>query len=143
MEFYEELVHFCLTAVRQFTVLPQAGVLHNSEGKDWKADLDFVALDFRSQTIYQIEVSCSSEYPVKAVERLHEKNYKNIEPYIRHEILRNELSSFKTIWWLFVRERHIARIQKEPCYSSYLESDGQCKVQSLEKMLDEFKERLG
>ena len=67
-------------------MLPQAAVLRNREGKDWKADVDFVAVDFRSQTIYLIEVSSSSDYPAKAVERLHEKNYKNIESYIRNEI---------------------------------------------------------
>ena len=140
MEFYEELVHFYLTAFRQFSVLPQAAVLRNSEGKGWKADVDFVALDFKSQRIFLIEVSSSSAYPEKAVERLLESNYRNIEPYIRNEILKNELSSFKIVWWLFVRDRHIVRLQR--CYLSYLESGGHCEVQSLETMLDEFKGRL-
>ena len=142
MEFYEELAHFYLTAFRQFSVLPQAAILRNREGKGWKADVDFVALDFSSQTIYLIEVSNSSDYPAKAVERLHENNYKNIESYIRSEILKNELSSFKIVWWLFVRERHIARLQREACYLSYRESGGHCEVQSLQRVLDEFKSRL-
>ncbi|MEX5219454.1 MAG: hypothetical protein NW701_16615 [Nitrospira sp.] len=143
MEFYEGLVHSYLTAVRRFLVLPQAEILHNSEGEPWKADVDFVALDFKGEKIYLVEVSSSSDYPAKAVDRLLEENYKNIEPYIKSELLRNQLSSFKVIWWFFIRDRHIPRFQKEACYLAYLKSDGHCEAQSLEQTLDEFKRRLG
>ena len=142
MEFYEELVHFYLTAYRGLAVLPQAEIQKDMNGHSWKADLDFMALDFMKKSIYLVEVSSSTDYPIKICERLAEPNCKNIESYVRAEILRNELQSFTLSWWFFVRRRHADKINKDPLYLKYVESSGRCEVTALQDILDQIKEKL-
>ena len=142
MEFYEELVHFYLTAHRKLSVLPQAEIQKDMNGHSWKADLDFMALDFMKKSIYLVEVSSSTQHPTKIFERLAELNYKNIEPYVRTEILRNELPSFTLSWWFFVRDRHSDMIKTQPSYLKYVGFGGRCEVTALQDVLDQIKERL-
>ena len=142
MEFYEELVYFYLTAYRGLPVLPQAEIKKDVNGHSWRADLNFMALDFMKKSIYLVEVSSSTQYPTKICERLAELNYKNIEPYVRTEILRKELPSFTLSWWFFVRSRHADQIKREPSYLKYVESEGRCEVTALQDVLDQIKGRL-
>ncbi len=142
MDFHEELVHFYLTAYRGLSALPQAAIQKDVNGRPWNADLDFMAVDFAKKNIYLVEVSSSTDYPVKICERLVDPNFKNIEPYVRTEILQNELSSFTLSWWFFVRSRHADKIKKESSYLEYVESGGHCEVTALQDVLDQIKEKL-
>ncbi len=141
MEFYEELAHFYLTAVRQFPVLPQAGVLHNSEGNPWEACLDFVALDFKSRKIYLIEVTSNTNYPRSALEKLAPQNHIHIENYVRKELLQ-DLLPFPIVWWIFVRRRHIPKMENDRFYRGYRESGGFCEVISIQKVLAQIRLKL-
>lgn len=141
MEYYEELIHYYLTSVKQFPVLPQAAILRNSEEKDWKADVDFVALDFSSQKIYLIEVTSNTNYPCGAVEKLAPQNHMHIENYVRRHLLQDSLS-FPIIWWLFVRRRHIPKIKRDPFYVKYCESGGVCEVIAIQKVLAKMRLKL-
>lgn len=142
MEFYEELVHFYLTAYKGLFVLPQAAIQNDVNGRSWKADLDFISLDFTKRSIYLVEVSSSTDYPIKICERLAERNHTNIEPYVRSEILRNEVPAFTLSWWLFVRGRHVDKIKNDRLYLDYVESHGRCEVTGLQGVLDQIKEKL-
>ncbi len=143
MDFHEQLVHFYLTAYRGLSALPQAAIRKDVNGHPWNADLDFMAVDFTKKNIYLVEVSSSANPPVKIYKRLADLNFKNIEPYVRTEILQNELSSFTLSWWFFVRSRHADKIRKESSYLKYVESGGHCEVTTLQEVLDQIKEKLG
>ena len=142
MDFYEEVVHFYLTDHKELAVLPQAKIKKNVSGHPWEADLDFMGVDFTKRNIYLVEVSSSTGYPIKICERLKEQNYKNIESYVRTEILRNELPSYTLSWWFFIRSRHADKVKKDLAYLTYVEAGGHCEVTALEDVLCQFKEKL-
>ncbi|BCA56782.1 hypothetical protein W02_39220 [Nitrospira sp. KM1] len=129
---------------RQFPVLPQAAIQKNIHGNPWKADLDFVALDFLEKKVYLIEVKSSSSYlkASKVLERLTKANCDNIESYVNGTILKNELASFTNAWWFFVRDRHIDRMKKESLHTEYIKSGGCCDITALQNVHDQIKERL-
>jgi hypothetical protein len=71
VDFWGEIIHFYLTGQKQFAVLPQAAILRDVNGHPCEAYLDFMALDIK-KSIYLVEISGSTTYPVKIGERLEE-----------------------------------------------------------------------
>jgi hypothetical protein len=57
MDFYEDVVHFYLTAIEKCAVVPQVEILKSTTGELWSAYPDFLAIDFQKQSIQIIEVT--------------------------------------------------------------------------------------
>lgn len=142
MDFYEEVVLFCLTASQQLLVLPQAAIKSDLNGKLWKADIDFVAVDFRSQRIMLVEVSSHTNFPEKVAERLAEINCLHIENFVKAEILCHRLDDYQINWRLIVRQRHKDKLENHRHFVQYKTARGHCEVIPLEDYLDQLKLNL-
>ena len=113
MNFHEEIVQQYLTEELELLTLPDLKVKRNQAGNSWRAQVDFVALDFKARKIYLVEVTGAKDFPEHLVNKLKTTDRETIEWSVRNETLEGQISDeYKFEWWLIVRGHHVPRLKE-------------------------------
>lgn len=137
MNIYEMAVHDYLTRVRGFPCLPQIKLGRNDKGESWKAEADFLALDFETQSILLVEVTAKQGFDAHLVANIKERT-PVWDWFVRKEIFKGKIPDhYKLAWLLIVPEKNVVTFKERTAGVGY-----PCEVIPLESVLHHIKGKL-
>jgi hypothetical protein len=142
VDFYEQLVHFYLTAIEKCLVIPQVEILKSPTGESWVAYPDFLALDFSNRLIQVIEVTKGWKATSTLAPKLKQQHRTYVEDYIKSSTLQGELRNFSLLWRFFVRNAEASRLEVHPDLIAYKESGGHVRIEYLEQVFDKLRDQM-
>ena len=147
MDFYEQLVHYYLTVVERFPVLPQIKVTRSTAGTPWAAKPDFLALDFAGKRILIVQVKTTDrrnfdQQAAGLAETLKSEHRNNVESCVRDEILAKQLHFFPIHYRFHVREANVQALECKDDYVQYKKEFGTAEVVPLELVFNVLKDRM-
>jgi hypothetical protein len=142
MDFYEQLLHFYLTAIEKCAVIPQVEVLRSPTGESWIAYPDFLALDFNKRLIQIIEVTKGWKAATRFGPKLKQEHRENVESYIKSSTLQGQLKDFSILWRFFVRKADAPKLESHPDLIAYKQSGGNVEIECLEQVFDKLRDQM-
>jgi len=140
MDFYEQLVHFYLTAIEKCAVIPQVEILLSTAGESWTAYPNFLAIDFNNQVIQIVELTKGADAVARLGPKLKQEHWRNVEAYIK-KFVQGRLN-FPIVWRFVVRQKDIRSLESHPDFVAFTESGGVATAESLEDMFDTLKNTM-
>jgi hypothetical protein len=126
----ELATHEYLTRVRHFLCLPELEVKRNEKGQGWHGKADFLALDFKNQSILLVEVTAKQRFDEHLVRNIKDRT-PTLEWYVRNEIFNGKIpNDYRLAWLLIVPERNVAKFKERTAGVGY-----PCEVMPLESIL--------
>ena len=120
MDFYEQLVHFYLTAIEKCAVIPQVEILLSTAGESWAAYPNFLAIDFNNQVIQIVELTKGADAVARLGPKLKQEHRRNVEAYIK-KFVQGRLN-FPIVWRFVVRQKDIRSLESQPDFVAFTES---------------------